>query len=199
MPQDTHSPDLDRPLTLRAQQVVAAARAEFSQQGYAGATTDVIARRAGVSQPYVVRLFGSKERLFLRCCRDAQDAVLGAFREGIARAEDPEEKRPRAAVLGEAYHRLITEEPQALQLLVQMNTMGQHPIFGDSARSWFLEVYSVFRHEAGFSDEESRAFTARGMLINTLVSLGLTAENGTDAQELLAYLAPGGQRPPMEA
>lgn len=196
MPQDQSAPDLDRPLTPRAQEVVAAARAEFAQQGYAGATTDTIARRAGVSQPYVVRLFGSKERLFLRCCRDAQDAVLGAFRAGIARTADPEEHRPAAAVLGDAYQSLITDQPQTLQLIVQINTMGQHPTFGATARAWFLEVYSVIRHEAGFTEEAARMFVARGMLINTLVSLGLEQDDA-DASELLAYLAPAGQRPPI--
>ena len=38
----------------------------FGERGYHGATTDAVARAAGVSQPYVVRMFGSKEALFLR-------------------------------------------------------------------------------------------------------------------------------------
>jgi AcrR family transcriptional regulator len=43
--------------------ILEAATAVFGEQGYHGATTDAIARAAGVSQPYVVRMFGSKEAL----------------------------------------------------------------------------------------------------------------------------------------
>ena len=42
-----------------------AARHEFAQHGFHGASTDVIARRAGISQPYLFRLFGSKKELFI--------------------------------------------------------------------------------------------------------------------------------------
>ena len=36
-----------------------------SPGGYAGTSTDAVAREAGVSQPYVVRMFGTKLDLFL--------------------------------------------------------------------------------------------------------------------------------------
>ncbi|MBN9195873.1 MAG: TetR/AcrR family transcriptional regulator, partial [Microbacterium sp.] len=49
----------------RREQIVRAAIAVFGARGYVGATTDEVAKAAGVSQPYVVRLFGSKESLFL--------------------------------------------------------------------------------------------------------------------------------------
>src|SRR3954447_19451598 len=75
----------------RRELVLAAATRAFSRGGYAGTSTDAVAKEAGVSQPYVVRIFGTKLDLFLevleRACgriRDAFEAVLaqGPFDPG---------------------------------------------------------------------------------------------------------------------
>ena len=42
----------------RRELVLAAATRAFARSGYAGTSTDAVAREAGVSQPYVVRLYG---------------------------------------------------------------------------------------------------------------------------------------------
>ncbi len=40
--------------------VLAAAISEFALNGFAGTSTEAIAARAGISQPYLFRLFGTK-------------------------------------------------------------------------------------------------------------------------------------------
>ena len=45
----------------RRDEIVAAASIEFAATGYAGTSTEVIARRAGVSQPYLFQLSGTKK------------------------------------------------------------------------------------------------------------------------------------------
>jgi AcrR family transcriptional regulator len=45
--------------------VLSAAVTEFAKSGYAGTSTDAIAARAGISQPYLFRLFGTKKDLFI--------------------------------------------------------------------------------------------------------------------------------------
>jgi AcrR family transcriptional regulator len=52
------------PSADRKVQVLAAARTLFAKQGYAGTTVDEIARKAGVSRPRVLQLFGSKQRIY---------------------------------------------------------------------------------------------------------------------------------------
>jgi AcrR family transcriptional regulator len=41
--------------------VLNAAIVEFARAGYAGTSTEAIATRAGISQPYLFRLFGTKK------------------------------------------------------------------------------------------------------------------------------------------
>src|SRR3978361_1816285 len=65
--------------------VLEAATAVLGHVGYAGATTDQVAAAAGVSQPYVVRMFGTKEKLFLAVLGRALDALLGALRLALPR------------------------------------------------------------------------------------------------------------------
>ena len=60
----------------------------FAMSGYDGTKTDEIARLAGVSQPYVIRLFGTKQELFLAAVRSVCDRIEQTFRE--AAAESPE-------------------------------------------------------------------------------------------------------------
>src|SRR3954471_16140219 len=62
----------------RRDQILAAARRVFADKGFA-ATTDEVARAAGVSQPYVVRLFGSKRELFLAAYRQAAAEIEAAL------------------------------------------------------------------------------------------------------------------------
>ncbi len=91
----------------RAQIILAALTIFGSRGGYEGATTDQVARAAGgVSQPYVVRLFGTKENLFLATIEFALERLLAAFRAALA-ASDEGGERPVGRRIGEAYVDLI--------------------------------------------------------------------------------------------
>src|SRR3954470_20860363 len=58
----------------RRDAVLDAALIEFAEGGYVGTSTEDIARRAGISQPYLFRLFGTKKELYIasvtRCFRE---------------------------------------------------------------------------------------------------------------------------------
>src|SRR5437868_8551790 len=66
----------------RREEILDAALVEFAERGLHGASTDEIARRAGISQPYVFRLFGTKKELFKavvsRCFRETLEAFQRA-------------------------------------------------------------------------------------------------------------------------
>ena len=71
----------------RRELVLEAATRAFAHGGYAGTSTDAVAKEAGVSQPYVVRIFGTKLELFLevfeRACRPDQGGVRGGPRRAV--------------------------------------------------------------------------------------------------------------------
>src|ERR671935_1900521 len=66
----------------RREAVLDAAQVEFAARGLHGASTEEIAKRAGISQPYVFRLFGTKKELFkatvARCFRETLETFQRA-------------------------------------------------------------------------------------------------------------------------
>ncbi len=161
----------------RRRQILHAALAVFGARGYEGATTDEVARAAGVSQPYVVRLFGSKENLFLAAIEDALARMLAGFR--AAHAEGDAETAGKR--IGQAYVDLL--EVRGLhQTLAHAYLMGSHPVIGPAARRGFAQVWRFFRDELGLDADEARAFMAEGMLISTMIGLRLVDDYGSDPQ-----------------
>src|SRR5919202_3428835 len=66
----------------RKDAILDAALVEFARAGLAGTSTEDIARRAGISQPYLFRLFGTKKELYKataeRCLRQTLDLMQTA-------------------------------------------------------------------------------------------------------------------------
>src|SRR2546427_12442879 len=69
----------------RRDAIVAAATEEFATGGLVGASTEAIARRVGVSQPYVFQLFGTKKDLFLAVVGSCFSRIILAFEDAAAR------------------------------------------------------------------------------------------------------------------
>ena len=160
----------------RREQIVAAALAVFGARGYEGTTTDDVARTAGVSQPYVVRLFRSKENLFLAAMKAALDELLRVFRAELA---DATSDRPVSKRIGEAYVDLLSTRGLH-QTLSHAWLLGGHPVIGPAARKGFAQVWQFFREEAGLEADEARAFLAEGMLINVMIGMRLVDDYGSD-------------------
>lgn len=158
----------------RRESVIRAAITEFGRGGYHGTSTEAIAKRVGVSQPYLFRLFPNKRAIFLaaalRCIEDTA-AVMHDAAEGLP----PEEAHKAVAV---AYQRLIEDRDR---LLMQMQTYvavasaesaGDHE-FGKPIRAaWSEHLYDFSLLTFEGDTEEATTFLAFGMLINTLVALG---------------------------
>jgi TetR/AcrR family transcriptional regulator len=171
----------------RRQLVLTAATEVFGQRGYAGTTTDQVAIAAGVSQPYVVRIFGTKEKLFLAVLERALDTLMAAVRRALANVSDvPVDHR-----MGIAYADLLTDRGLLLSLMHGF-VLGSDPEIGRVARAGFLEVYAFLKTEAGMTPEVAGDFLAHGMMLNTLVGIRMLDEYDTnpDARELLEISMP---------
>ncbi|MFE1960716.1 TetR/AcrR family transcriptional regulator [Streptomyces sp. NPDC059479] len=163
----------------RRESVIRAAITEFARSGYNGTSTEVIARRVGVSQPYLFRLFPNKEAIFLaasqRCLADTV-RVLEVAAEGLKGEE-------ALHAMAGAYQKLIAEDPEKLHMQMQMyvavasaEAAGDHA-FGDSVRAGWLKLWDTAHLALGADINETTTFLAYGMLINTLVSLGFPPED----------------------
>ncbi|TAJ47160.1 MAG: TetR/AcrR family transcriptional regulator [Herbiconiux sp.] len=175
------------PSDERRELVLAAATTVFGDTGYAGTTTDAVARASGVSQPYVVRMFGTKEQLFLEVLHRALDKLDTAFRAAIA--GDPEVGIERR--LGLAYFEL-TADRGILLCLMHAFALGADPVIGTAARCGFMDVYRLLRDESGMSGQQAADFLAGGMLANVVLGLRLFDDYDTEpaVQELLGTVFP---------
>ena len=175
------------PATQRREQILAAASQVFGERGYSGATTDQVAHAAGISQPYVVRMFGTKENLFLEVLERALNKVKTAFRAVLAEPRPPGDDADLLSQrLGATYVDLI-EDRGILLSLMQAFITGHDPVIGAKARAGFLQIYRILRDEAGFEPDVIREFLADGMLFNTLLAIRLPDifDDDEAAQELM--------------
>ena len=171
----------------RRELIIESATAVFGDYGYYGTTTDQIARAAGVSQPYVVRMFGTKEKLFVEVLERALTLLLDAFRGAIAN----DDGQPLQRRLGLSYVALLAHRGLLLSLMHAF-VLGSDPVIGERARDGFLQVYEFLRTEAGMTSNEAGLFLAGGMLSNTMIGLRMTDMDSKDpiAHELLMACFP---------
>jgi AcrR family transcriptional regulator len=78
------------PRALRERQLLELAEDLFAERGYAGASMDEVARRAGVTKPVVYELFGSKEGLFGACVDRSIERLAADIAEAVRAETDPE-------------------------------------------------------------------------------------------------------------
>lgn len=153
----------------RREQVLAAATRAFARTGYAGTSTDVVAREAGVSQPYVVRMFGTKHALFLEVFERSTQRIQDAFRAVLdEKPFDPEDDADWAR-LGAAYTELLADRDF---LLVMMHgfAAGDDEAIGARARVCMGEIYDLVLG-TGCTAEKATGFVAHGMLLNVMLAM----------------------------
>jgi len=168
-------------------QIVDAAVTAFSHGGYAGTTTDQVARLAGVSQPYVIRIFRTKQELFLAAVSRACERVEARFREAAAAA-------PTLESLGAAYDDLLAQR-ELITLLLHGFTASADPAIGEPVRAGFGRLYETVREVTGATDTEVRDFFAMGMLLTCLGAMRVIGPDPVAPQPWAADLLAALDRP----
>src|SRR3954470_22429939 len=107
----------------RRDQILGAALHVFAEGGYTGTSTDQVARAAGVSQPYVVRLFGSKAELFSQVYAHASQRVLDTL-SAVPAGPDAKEQ------MGQAYVELV-QDRDLLMVTMHGFVAGADPAVGE--------------------------------------------------------------------
>ena len=170
---------------VRHEQVVGAAVLAFAESGYAGTTTDDVARRVGVSQPYVIQLFGTKQALFLAAVDRACDRIETAFRDAAA-------VQPDLASLGRAFQALLGQRELLLVLLHGFAASGD-PAIGPVVRRRYGDIYRLVRDLTGADVDQTFTFMATGKLLTVMSALDVIAPDGRGrepwADELMSSLS----------
>jgi len=152
----------------RREEVLRAAVAEFAERGFAGTSTDAIARRAGISQPYLFRLFATKKDLFI----SATTRCVARIKAEFEKSADGLVGQEALTAMGQAYRDLLADR-QWLLLQMQMYVESHDPEIRNAARAGFADLWATVERVSGASEEDVVQFFAIGMLLNTAAAMEL--------------------------
>jgi AcrR family transcriptional regulator len=153
----------------RREEILDAGLAEFAEHGYHGASTEGIARRAGISQPYVFRLFGTKQELF-------KAVVARCFREALElfqRAAEGKRGEEALEAMGNAYVERLLVDRTRLLLQMQAYAACDDEQIRDVVRQGYGDLVAYVERVTGLEPKAVSAFFAQGMLLNVFASMGL--------------------------
>ena len=152
----------------RREMVLEAAVAEFAVRGLAGTSTEDVARRAGISQPYLFRLFPTKKALFLalvdRCFRRVQETFVAAA--GDLTGDEA------LAAMADSYTRLL-DDRTLLLLQMQIYAACSDPEIRDTTRAAYKKLWEMVERITGLPFQTVVDFFAVGMLMNVAAAMDL--------------------------
>jgi AcrR family transcriptional regulator len=165
----------------RREAVLAAALVAFAQGGLHGTSTEDIARAAGISQPYLFRLFGTKKKLFVatveRCMADTLELFRAAA--GDLRGEEALE------AMGAAYAAMVTEDRTRLLAQLQAYAACDDPEVREAMRAGFGSLHLFVETVSGLDPEAVSRWFGAGMLLNVLAAMDLWGSREPWATRLL--------------
>jgi AcrR family transcriptional regulator len=157
----------------RREDILDAAVGVFAEHGLHGASTEEIAKRAGISQPYVFRLFGTKKELYLavvaRCFRQTLDLMQ--------RAAEGKRGEEALQAIGRAYGEQLATDRVYLRAQMQAYAASEDPAVGAVVRGGFGDLVASGERVSGLGMDDISRFFANGMLMNVLASMQAPAED----------------------
>ena len=139
--------------------ILDAAVAEFAIHGLYGASTETIAARIGISQPYIFRLFGTKKELFIASIELIYDRMLVTCREAAEAQPDDS-----LIAMGQAYKILLVRRDELLVFLQGFAAAADADVQEVVSRR-FTELFQYVKVTSQASDEQMQIFFAKGMLL----------------------------------
>lgn len=159
--------------TERRAQVRGIAAKEFAEHGLHGASTEAIARDAGITQAYIFRMFGTKKALFLELVQAAFERVSDGMRD----AGEGEAGLDALSVMGAQYFDLLADRTGLLLQLQGLAACGD-PEVRDAVRACFARMWGTAESGTGLDPVTVKTFLAFGMLLNAGAAMDV---EGVDA------------------
>jgi AcrR family transcriptional regulator len=164
----------------RREEIIAVALEEFGEHGLDGTSTDTIARKAGISQPYLFRLFSTKKELYLETVRRCLGATLELFEEAADELQGDEALQ----AIGQAYRGLLADRTR-LRGQMQAYADCDDDEVREAVREGFGRLVEYVERVSGAEPERIRDFFAFGMLLNVFASMDLLDRPAPWAKEIL--------------
>jgi AcrR family transcriptional regulator len=150
----------------RREAVLEAASAEFAARGYEGTSTEKIARRVGISQPYIFRLFGTKRNLFEATVRRCLTETLDAFEHAASGKRGKEALEAIAAAYAELRH-------ERGRLIGRLQSSGacDDPESREIVREGYGKLVAFVEQASGLPPDQVADFLGRALLIDLITAL----------------------------
>jgi AcrR family transcriptional regulator len=172
----------------RREQLLAIAEEEFASAGLYGASTELIARRAGITQAYVFRIFGTKKQLFLACV----DAAFERMTLAMLAAAGGSTGIEALTAMGQEYYEMLSDRTTLLlQLQGTAAAAAGDGEVRDAVRRSFGRLWQAVADTAGLDPVTVKAFLAFGMLLNTNAALDLPAVDEPWSHQARTRIKPG--------
>ncbi len=110
------------PRSARRRQLLDAALAVFTTQGYHAAAMDDIADRAGVSKPVLYQHFPGKRDLYLALLDESAAALMAAVRRAMSSTTD---NKLRVLATVRAYYEFVEDKNGAFRLVFESDLIGE--------------------------------------------------------------------------
>ena len=157
----------------RRREIIEAAQREFAVSGLNGTPVEAIAKRVGVSQPYLFQLFGTKKELFIAAMRRGFQRTVAVFRQAAAEAGPEASTEEILMTMGVAYANLLESDREILLMQLQAYAASEDEEVRTAVREEFLRLVRFVQSASGAPDEAIRPWLAEGMLMTVAAALGL--------------------------
>lgn len=145
----------------------------FARSGYQATPVTDVADAADISQGYVLRLFGSKLKLFVAVLDHCYEQICETLSEAADQAAG-EPAEAMLAAMGDAYAALIGDR-SLLMLQVHAQSASDVPEIRRAMRRGLQEIVELARERSGGSEDAVQRFMALGQLCHLIVTADLTA------------------------
>jgi AcrR family transcriptional regulator len=172
--------------TARRSQVLAIAAGEFAERGLHGASTEVIAREADITQAYVFRLFGTKKALFL----ELVGAAFDRFSDGMAEAAAGASGLDALALMGAHYYETLADRTILLLQLQGFAACGDAEV-RDLVRARLGRLWDTVADATGLDPVTVKSFLAFGMLLSNAAALDVDEVAAPWAEGVRTRIKPG--------
>jgi AcrR family transcriptional regulator len=154
----------------RREMVLEVAMAQFGARGLAGTSTEDVARLAGISQPYLFRLFPTKKALFLAMVERCFQRVRDTFTDAAGDLDGEE----ALMAMADAYEHLL-DDRTLLLLQMQAYAACDDPEIRAATRAGFKKLWELTERLTGLPFQRVVDFFAVGMLMNVAAAMDLPA------------------------